>query len=55
MDKRVLFFAFFVALIVGLNKSGLVTKDALLGNLKQNKDWLRSEAGMLGFISVVGF
>ena len=54
MNKKVAFFALFVAFIIGLNKSGLVTKDALLTNLKSNKEWLRSEAGMIGFVGVVG-
>ena len=53
MDKRVLFFVLFVALIVVLNRSGLVTKDALLDRLKENKNWLRQEAGISGFIAVV--
>jgi hypothetical protein len=53
MNKGVLCFALFVALIISLNQSGLVTKDALLERLKTNKNWLRSEAGFFGYIAVV--
>ncbi len=53
MNKGVLFFALFVALIIGLNQSGIVSKDALLERLKTNKNWLRSEAGFFGYIAVV--
>ena len=53
MKKGIFIFALFVALIVGLNQSGIVTKDALLLKLKENKDWLRNDAGVQGLLALV--